>query len=190
MNVGQPFERIQLDNVTWDGNKGQEIPAIRLMGNLPSEAEFINCTVKNHSASYSTYSTYTSPLTTFQMRVIFTGINVFTANYRTGAMENLVSSVHLKGILKFIENCGVKAGAVFSIFSSITLHPGSKLIFVRNHCSTVGGAITIIGGRRYDFVRKYNPYCFMRYSERNTGPSKWKVRIKIWGGGLPCQRTE
>ena len=182
VNVGQPFERIRFDNVTWDGNKGQEIPAIRLMGNLSSEAEFVNCTVKNHSASYSTYSTYASPLTTFQMRVIFTGINVFTENYGTGAMENVVSSVHLKGILKFIENCGVNAGAVFSIFSSITLHPGSKLIFVRNHCSTVGGAITIIGGRPYDFVRKYNPYCFMRYSERNTGPSKWKVRIKIRRG--------
>ena len=183
VNVGQPFERIQFDNVTWDGNKGQEIPAIRLMGNLRSEAEFINCTVKNHSASYSTYSTYTSPLTTFQMRVVFTGINVFTENYGTGAMENLVSSVHLKGILKFIENSGVRAGAVFSIFSSITLHPGSKLIFVRNHCYMVGGAITIFGGRPYDFVPiKYNPYCFIRYSERNTGPSKWKVRIKIRRG--------
>lgn len=182
VKVDQPLERIQFDNVTWDGNKGQEIPAIHLVGNLRSKAEFINCTVKRHSASYSTYSTYTRPLTTFQMRVIFTGINVFTENHGTGAMENLVSFVHLKGILKFIENSGVKAGAVFSINSPITLHPGSKLLFVKNHCATVGGAITIIGGRPYDFVQKYNPYCFVRYSERNTGPSKWKVRIKTRRG--------
>lgn len=178
---------IQFNNVTFDGNSGRASAAVRLDTALPvgypinAIPEFIDCTIQHHCA---TYATYTSPFTSQRVNAKFTGRNIFVENHGAGALEYLQGRVHVNGSLEFIRNSGSHGGAVLLSSSQIILYPGSKLSFVKNYASGVGGAIVVLTSSKYEFIHEYNPDCFVRYSEDKTGPSKWKVREQVRGGGV------
>lgn len=170
---------IQFNNVTFDGNSGRASAAVRLDSALPvgysinAIPEFIDCTIQHHCA---TYNTYTSPFTSQRVNAKFTGRNIFVENHGAGALEYLQGRIHVNGSLEFIRNSGSHGGAVLLSSSQIILYPGSKLSFVKNYASGVGGAIVVLTSSKYEFIHEYNPDCFVRYSEDKTKPSKWKVR--------------
>ena len=169
---------IQFNNVTLDGNNGRASAAVRLDTALPVSSpvdltvEFIDCTIMNHGA---TYLSYTAPFTSQRVDAIFIGRNVFTENHGAGAVEYQEGVIHVNGTLEFIKNSGSHGGAVFFRSSQVTLHPGSELRFVENFASGLGGAIVVQTRAMYEFIRVYNPDCFVVYSIPRTEPSKWKV---------------
>ena len=171
---------IKFNNVTLDGNSGQASAAVRLDTALPVGhpitiiPEFVSCTIKNHGA---TYLTYTAPFTSQRAHVKFSGKNVFTMNHGAGAIEYQEGVIYVNGSLEFNKNSGSHGGAVLFRASQIMLYPGSELNFVENFASGVGGAIMVQTRAMYDFIREYNPDCFVAYSEQRTKPSEWKVRL-------------
>ena len=172
---------IQFSNVTLDGNDGRASAAVRLDTAIPVNSpveltvEFIDCTIMNHGA---TYLTYTAPFTSQRVNAKFVGRNVFTENHGAGAVEYQEGVIHVNGTLEFIKNSGSHGGAVFLRSSQITLHPGSELRFVENFASGLGGAIMVQTRAMYEFIRVYNPDCFVVYSIPRTEPSKWKVSFQ------------
>ena len=170
---------IQFNNVTLDGNAGRASAAVRLDTSLPVGftitvvPEFIDCTIMNHGA---TYLTYTAPFTSQRVNAKFIGRNVFTENHGAGAVEYQEGVINVIGTLEFIKNSGSHGGAVLLRSSQVTLYPDSELSFVENSASGVGGAILVQTRAMYEFIHEYNPDCFVKYSEKRTKPSQWKVR--------------
>lgn len=175
--IAQSF--MQFVNVTLDRNSGRASAAVRLDTALPVGypisvlPEFIDCTIQNHEA---TYLSYTAPFASQRIHVKFSGTNVFTMNHGAGAIEFQEGVIHLNGTLELSKNTGTHGGAVLFRSSQLILYPGSELNFVQNAASGTGGAIMVQTRAMYEYIHRYNPDCFVKYSEDDTPPSEWKVR--------------
>ena len=138
--------------------------------------EFIDCTIKDHIMSSFAH---TSPFTSQRINMKFKGRNVFKLNYGGGAgaagFQDCV--VNVQGQLVFANNSGSNGGAVLLESSQIILHPGSELMFLGNKARGMGGAICVLEHTMDELMHRYNPNCFLAYSEPQVPPSRWQVRV-------------
>ena len=179
---------LRFDVVVFERNRGYSSSAIRFASALPYGntinvvPELINCTIRDHVASGTTY---TSPVTSQRVNLRLIGRNVFARNRKAGACEFQACVLHVKGKVEFVNNSGTHGGALLLRSSQLKLYPGSELVFLKNQASGVGGAIQVTEHTMYEFTHVNNPNCFLSYSEPNTSPSQWKVRDT---GHLPLQK--
>lgn len=183
--VGKPRDSmLRLEHVHFLCNYGYGSRAVRLTTALPLDVrmpitpEFVNCNISNHVHLDST-PTFTSPLTSQRVDIIFKGHNIFQNNIGVGAahMENNI--IYISGRLEFLHNTGYKGGAIELISSQIKLHPGSKLVFKENHATGFGGAIMVQTFMTREIIHQYNTDCFLTYINRRLPPSQWNVSFRV-----------
>ena len=167
-----------LDTVTFQGNRGNSSTAIRFASALPfgypiaAMPEIINCTFIDHVTENLSF---TAPLTSQRVSLVFKGLNVFKNNFGSGAVELENSNIHVNGTLRFINNTGHRGGALSLRASQLKIYANSEILFLRNHAETVGGAIAVATHMMYEVIHVYNPDCFLTYHSPETCPSAWQV---------------
>ena len=175
---------LRFDTVVISNNFGNASTAIRFTTALPYARridvtpEFINCTIADHKMSSFAR---TSPFTCQRVNVMFRGRNVFMRNNGGGAAGFQDCVINVQEQLVFTNNTGSSGGAVRLESSQIILYPDSELMFFGNKARGLGGAICVFEHTMNELIQRYNPNCFLAYSEANLPPSKWKVRVT---GGL------
>ena len=173
---------LRFDTVVFSKNSGTASAAIRFTTAMPYgrtmdvTPEFINCTIEDHIMSSLTY---TSPFTSQRVNMKFKGRNVFARNNGggTGATAFQDCVINVQGQLVFTNNSGTDGGAVFLYSSQIILYSESELMFLGNEARSLGGAICVFEYTMDELIRRYNPNCFLAYSDPHVPPSKWKVRV-------------
>ena len=171
---------LRFDTVVFSNNFGNASAAIRFTTALPYgrtmdvTPEFINCTIADHSMSSFAH---TSPFTSQRVNMKFIGRNVLTRNNGGGASAFQDCVINVQGQLVFTNNSGTNGGAVLLESSQIILYPDSELMFFGNKARGLGGAIYVWEHTMDELMQRYNPNCFLAYSDPHVPPSKWKVRV-------------
>ena len=181
-NIENPTNSVlRFDTVVFSNNSGDASTAIyiRFTTALPYArrmdvtSEFIDCAITGHNMlSFAR----TGPFTSQGVNVKFKGRNVFTRNSGSGAARFQDCLIKVQGHLVFTNNSGTIGGAVLLESSQIILYPDSELKFLGNEARFVGGAISVSEHSINKVIQRYNPDCFLAYSEANLPPSQWKVR--------------
>ena len=169
---------LKFENVNFQRNWGNSSAALRFASSLPhgspipATAHIINCTFRGHVTQNMSY---TAPLTSQKVSIVFKGRNLFEENVGVGAAEFENTILHVHGTLRFVNNTGNQGGALFLRSSQMKLYPDSEVYFADNHAKTMGGALSVSIHMMYEVLKMYNPDCFLVYSVANIPPSQWKV---------------
>jgi hypothetical protein len=173
---------ISFYNCTWNSNVAHESAAavdvaLDVFGNhypgfLPVPL-FENCTFVNNVLR----STQTGILSVqsyevrFKSYVRFEG-NLGTALYLTDATAVLLNNT----IAEFINNSATNGGAISLMgFSTIQIHPETRLSFINNKALELGGAVYYYSTNPALF---YSYTCFIEYFDVTLKPGNWsKVKI-------------
>ena len=113
-------------------------------------------------------STYTI---NFTSSVNFVGNNGTAISITAGSVNVLQDT-----IIEFKNNTGVRGGALALLeFASLRLFSGSKVSFISNYASELGGAIYATAQDELDFL--FSRSCFIHYEDVTVPAKQWKVNV-------------
>ena len=104
-----------------------------------------------------------SPLTIRKSNVTFSCNSQFFNNHNS-ALVSYSSTITLSGTLSFINNTGIRGGAMALYSSTMYLTSGLNISFINNSAEQTGGAIHI----EPDMTRSSCPECFYEVSNDDT----------------------
>ena len=104
-----------------------------------------------------------TPLTVYKTHVVLSGDTHFFSNYNS-AIASYSSTVTLSGTISFINNSGIRGGAMALYTSTIYLRDGLNASFINNSAQETGGAIHI----EPDITRDF---CFTCFYETQKHPT-------------------
>ena len=111
----------------------------------------------------------------FAALVQFIGNSGTAVSISTGSINLLENST-----TEFIGNSGVRGGGVaLREFASIRLYPGSRITFLGNNASEVGGAIYSAAQDEIDFF--FSRSCFIHYVNVTVPAREWESQIEFIG---------
>ena len=74
---------------------------------------------------------------------ILSGISHFTSTNQSSAISYYFSNITLSGVITFINNSGIRGGAIVLYSSTLNVLPGTDVLFINNYAVETGGAIYV-----------------------------------------------
>ena len=189
---------IRISRCVFCSNNARTASGIHLIYALPNSFkltgsyEIENTTVCNHVTSENMHlvetggspTAYGGAVLTNRVDISFEGDNFIHGNKGGSALYASNSEIRIKdrASLTFTGNMAQSSGGAMNLadVSHLVLHPGSSLKFKGNYARIYGGAIAVQTLGIPELIYKFNPTCFLQYSDASVPPSKWKVSIVLF----------
>ena len=180
----RPTNHFEVHNCSFIGNGAQYGSAIEVnkeffastTGGTIFTLVLINCTFTDNNLNGNNSSSI-GAVAMSGVNVEFRGTTVFSNNNSTALIVDGASvSFSNNSMTAFQDNSGLYSGAISLVSGAwISVHPNSKLIFLRNKAAKYGGAIYAELFTPFDYLLSH--ICFVRYYLENIPPDKWKTNF-------------
>ena len=109
----------------------------------------------------------------FHSSIIFVGNNGTAISITAGSINILKDAS-----VEFKNNTGVRGGALALLeYASVRIYSGSKISFISNYASELGGAIYASAQDELDFL--FSRSCFLHYEDVTVPAKLWNVSVKF-----------
>ena len=182
--TSQPTNHFEVHNCSFIGNGAQYGSAIEInkeffasvTGGTIFTLVLINCTFTNNNLNENNSSSI-GAVAMSGVNVEFRGTTVFSNNNSTALIVDGASVMFGNdSVTTFQDNSGLHSGAISLVSGAwISVHPNSKLIFLRNRAVKYGGALYVELSTPFDYLLSH--ICFIRYYLENIPPDEWKTNF-------------